>query len=271
MNKKNKVQKLGCFNIKNNLFLNFTKKREPINFIMKKSLIILFFILICNLKLFSQSQNKPDSINPTKQNLKFETQYFEDSSNGKVISNKIQLYTINHKEILDTFKIDTLLFKNGVIHSISNQRYIKGKLNYDGLYRSYYPNGQKRLIVEMSINEIAAQKSYGYDGKDTAEVEFMNKPIFVGGSQALQNFLAENLVYPRKAYENEIQGVVIVTFIIKKDGSVTDVDVLKSVNLDLEKAAMDLIKLTNGKWIPGVQFGEIVNVKAIIPITFSLD
>ena len=80
---------------------------------MKKKLIISIFILICNVKLISQSQNKPDSINPTKQNLKFETQYFDDSSNGKVISNKIQLYTINHKEKLDTFKIDTLLYKNG--------------------------------------------------------------------------------------------------------------------------------------------------------------
>ena len=238
---------------------------------MKKKLIISIFILICNVKLISQSQNKPDSINPTKQNLKFETQYFDDSSNGKVISNKIQLYTINHKEKLDTFKIDTLFYKNGGIHSISNHRYINGKLNYDGLYRSYYPNGQKRLIVEMSINEIVAQQSYGYDGKDTAEVEFMNKPSFVGGSQELQNFLAENLVYPRKAYDNEIQGVVIVTFIIKKDGSVSDVDVLNPVNLALGKAAMDLIKLTNGKWTPGLLFGEIVNVKAKIPITFSLD
>jgi TonB family protein len=238
---------------------------------IQKILLISLFLWGYQGGIFSQTQNKLDSINLSKKDIKFETQYFEDSSNGKVIRNKIQLYTINHKEKLDTFKIDTLFYESGVIRSISNHRYIKGKLNYDGLYRSYYQNGQKRLIIEMNINEIVAQKSYGYDGKDTAEVEFSNKPIFDHGGKGLQDFISDNLVYPKSAYQNEIQGVVHVKFTIKKDGSVTDVDVLKPINFDLEKAAMDVIKLTNGKWSPGLQFGEIVSVKAIIPITFSLE
>jgi TonB family protein len=238
---------------------------------MNKRLIITIFILISNLILVSQTQNKLDSINPTKQNLKFEIQYFEDSSNGKVISNKIQLYTINHKEELDTFKIDTLLYENGMVHSIANQRYIKGKIVYDGLYRSFYQNGQKKLIIEMSINEIVAQKSYGYDGKDTVEVEYFIDPKFLDNNDKLQVFISENLVYPREAYLNEIQGVVIVRFSILEDGSVSNVHVKKSVNKYLDEAAMKVIKLTNGKWKPAIKFGEITSSKAAIPITFSLE
>lgn len=238
---------------------------------VKKILIISLLLIISKEIVLSQNQNRLDSIDASKKDIKFGTEYFDDTSNGKIVSNKTHIFTIEHKEKLDTFKIDTLLYENGVIHSISNHRYIKGKLRYDGLYRAYYPNGQKRLIIEMRINEIVAQKSYGYDGKDTAEVEYFIAPKFLDKDDKLQVFISENLVYPKEAYVNEIQGVIIVRFSILKDGSVSNVHVKKSVNKYLDEAAMKVIKLTNGKWKPAIQFGEIISTKATIPITFSLE
>lgn len=236
-----------------------------------KTLLILIILIISNEKVISQNQKRLDSIESYKKNIKFETEYFEDSNNGKIISNKIQTYTIEHKEKLDTFEIDTSFFKNGVIHYISNHRYIKGKIVYDGLYRSYYPNGQKKLIVEMSINEIVAQKSYGYDGKDTAEVEYYIPPKLLGDDEYFQEFISDFLVYPKNAYANGIQGVVVIKFTIEKDGSVSNVHVIKTDNELLNKGALDVIKLSSGKWKPCLILGEIKSIIATVPITFSIE
>lgn len=98
-----------------------------------------------------------------------------------------------------------------------------------------------------------------------------DKPTFKGGSDKLQEFLGENLVYPREAYDNEIEGVVMVFFIINKDGSVSDITTDGKGNKDLQREAMNVVKKTSGMWKPGTQREKPVRVKAKIPITFSLD
>ncbi|MDP2176362.1 MAG: energy transducer TonB [Bacteroidota bacterium] len=232
----------------------------------QKAIIIIPFLLVSNEFVFSQTQNKLDNINPSKKNIKFETQYIDYR-----ISNKIHLYTIEHKGKLDTFKIDTSFYENKGIQSISNHRYIYGEIVYDGIYRSYYPNGQKRLIIEMSINEIVAQKSYGYDGKDTADVKFLIYPSLLGDDEYFQEFIDDFLVYPKSAFENKIQGVVLVKFTVEIDGSVTNVHVLNTDNELLNKDALDVIKLTSGKWKPGLILGEIKSIASTIPIKFSIE
>lgn len=98
-----------------------------------------------------------------------------------------------------------------------------------------------------------------------------DKPTFKGGSEKLQEFLGENLVYPREAYDNEIEGVIMVFFVINKDGSVSDITTDGKGNKDLQREAMNVVKKTSGMWKPGTQREKPVRVKAKIPITFSLD
>lgn len=98
-----------------------------------------------------------------------------------------------------------------------------------------------------------------------------DKPTFKGGAEKLQDFLSENLVYPREAYDNEIEGVILVIFVINKDGSVTDVTTDGKGNRDLQREAMNVVKKTSGMWKPGTQREKPVRVKAKIPITFSLE
>lgn len=94
-------------------------------------------------------------------------------------------------------------------------------------------------------------------------------PSFPGGTGALFEYLSKHIKYPVVAEENGIQGRVIVTFVVERDGSVTDVRVAKSVDPSLDKEA---VRVVSGmpRWIPGKQNGSAVRVKYTVPVTFRL-
>ena len=94
-------------------------------------------------------------------------------------------------------------------------------------------------------------------------------PSFPGGDAALMKFLSEHIKYPVVAEENGIQGRVIATFVVERDGSITDVKVVKSVDPSLDKEAIRVLK-SMPKWIPGKQNGSAVRVKYTVPVTFRL-
>lgn len=94
-------------------------------------------------------------------------------------------------------------------------------------------------------------------------------PTFPGGMKALLKWLGKEIHYPPIAEEMGISGKVIVQFVIGKDGSVRDVEVLRSVDADLDKEAVRVVKKMP-KWIPGKQQGVPVSVRFTLPITFKI-
>lgn len=94
-------------------------------------------------------------------------------------------------------------------------------------------------------------------------------PEFKGGPLKLFNWLSANVKYPTIAEENGVQGIVIVSFVVERDGSITDVRVVKSVDPSLDKEAARVIK-SMPRWIPGKQKGETVRVKYTVPVIFRL-
>jgi protein TonB len=94
-------------------------------------------------------------------------------------------------------------------------------------------------------------------------------PSFPGGPSALMQYLSSNIKYPVVAEENGVQGRVVCTFVVEKDGSITDVRVVKSVDPSLDKEAVRVVK-GMPKWIPGKQNGSAVRVKYTVPVTFRL-
>ena len=94
-------------------------------------------------------------------------------------------------------------------------------------------------------------------------------PSFPGGQAALMKWLADNMNYPVIAAENGVQGRVVVQFVVEKDGSVSDVQVVKSVDPSLDKEASRVVSAMP-KWIPGKQNGAAVRVKYTVPVTFKL-
>jgi protein TonB len=94
-------------------------------------------------------------------------------------------------------------------------------------------------------------------------------PSFPGGDAALMQYLSSHIKYPVVAEENNIQGRVIATFVVERDGSITDVKIVKSVDPSLDKEAIRVLK-SMPKWIPGKQNGSAVRVKYTVPVTFRL-
>ena len=95
-------------------------------------------------------------------------------------------------------------------------------------------------------------------------------PEFPGGQQALFKYLSENVKYPVIAQENGIQGRVICQFVVNKDGSIVDIEVIRSGgDPSLDKEAVRVIK-SMPKWKPGKQRGKAVRVKYTVPVNFKL-
>ena len=94
-------------------------------------------------------------------------------------------------------------------------------------------------------------------------------PSFPGGNGALMQWLNENVKYPVVAQENGVSGRVIVSFVVERDGSITDVQVVRSVDPALDKEAARAVK-SMPKWIPGKQNGQAVRVKYNVPVLFRL-
>ena len=94
-------------------------------------------------------------------------------------------------------------------------------------------------------------------------------PMFPGGDAALMGYLRDNMHYPTVAAENGVQGRVVVGFVVERDGSITDVNVLRSVDPSLDREAMRVVKAMP-KWTPGKQNGSAVRVKYQVPVTFRL-
>ena len=94
-------------------------------------------------------------------------------------------------------------------------------------------------------------------------------PSFPGGMNECMMFLAQNMKYPVEAQEAKIEGRVIVQFIVDRDGSITDVKVVRSISPELDAEAVRVISLMP-KWNPGKQRGKAVAVKYTMPVMFRL-
>ena len=95
-------------------------------------------------------------------------------------------------------------------------------------------------------------------------------PAYPGGDEARIKFYRENIKYPEEARKNGISGTVFISYVVEKDGNITDVKLLRGVNDLLDAEALRIVKLMPN-WIPGMQDGKAVRVQYNIPIYFKLD
>ncbi|MEO3405228.1 TonB family protein [Mucilaginibacter sp. CAU 1740] len=126
-------------------------------------------------------------------------------------------------------------------------------------------------VTEITIDEPAAAEGHEVAPSDTTEVftAVENVPEFPGGLEAFGKFLASNLKYPAAAREQKIQGRVIITFIVEKDGSLSNKKIVRGITDDLNNEALRVIALSP-KWKPGIQNGRPVRVQYSVPISFTL-
>ena len=100
--------------------------------------------------------------------------------------------------------------------------------------------------------------------------EFLEEmPEFPGGEKAMLKWLGDHVKYPAVAAENNIQGRVMVSFVVERDGSVSNVKVDRGVDPSLDKEAIRLVE-SMPKWKPGMQTGKPVRCRFRLPVTFKL-
>ncbi len=124
------------------------------------------------------------------------------------------------------------------------------------------------ILLAISLN-LSSQNANAT--KDTVYTSAEQMPQFPGGDDSLNKFLAANMKYPPIEAENNIQGTVYISFILEKDGSLSDIKCVKGVKggLGLEKEAMRVIKKMPA-WIPGKQHDSLVSVKFSVPVKYTI-
>lgn len=128
------------------------------------------------------------------------------------------------------------------------------KLNKDGYSSS---TAQKRKVMPIDPNE-----------EIFTIVDEM--PQFPTGEDGLGRFIAEFIRYPSRAREDGIQGRILCSFIVRKDGTISNVEVVNGLDNELDNEALRVLSMMP-KWTPGKNDNEIVSVKCILPIDFTID
>ena len=136
-----------------------------------------------------------------------------------------------------------------------------------------YPGMQPATVevtsLEMKDFYINLRKE-GADGWEEAYDVVDQMPEFPGGMNAMIQFLATNVRYPKKAFLNEVQGKVVVSFVVSKNGSIGDAMIAKSVDPELDAEALRVVQAMPN-WTPGKKNGEPVAVRYTVPIQFKLE
>lgn len=125
----------------------------------------------------------------------------------------------------------------------------------------------KQVVIQAPV------QSTGIGVEDDAEVVFQvveSMPSFPGGDAALFKYLGDNIKYPVIAQESGIQGRVICQFVVNRDGSIVDIEVVRSVDKSLDNEAIRVIERMP-RWTPGKQRGKTVRVKYTLPVNFKLN
>ena len=108
-----------------------------------------------------------------------------------------------------------------------------------------------------------------FDGEEEVFVVVEEPPRFPGGDSALYMYLCMNLSYPDAARENKIEGMVVVLFVVEKDGSVSNVRVLRDIGGGCGEAAVEVVK-NMPRWEPGRQAGKAIRTQFSLPLKFEL-
>lgn len=134
------------------------------------------------------------------------------------------------------------------------------------------------IEVDIEFDENVATEEYKFVPEEEAEEEIEEQHIFLvvenmpeypGGEAEMYKFIGQNIQYPRLAKETGISGRVFVTFVVERDGSVTDVQILRGIGGGCDEEAVRVIEAMP-KWSPGKQRGKPVRVQYRMPIKFTL-
>jgi protein TonB len=141
--------------------------------------------------------------------------------------------------------------------SITRDLMVDSEIKPDEVQPEYFVPAPVQLDEEKSIAE------------ETPFIVVERMPEFPGGMNALQNFIGQNIRYPSNAAESGIQGTVYLSFVVEKDGSISNIKTLRGIGGGCNEEAERVLRLMPG-WKPVNQFGKPVRVAFTVPVVFKL-
>ncbi|WP_162428077.1 energy transducer TonB [Pontibacter pudoricolor] len=154
-------------------------------------------------------------------------------------------------------------YENGQMHYV--QHYQNYKLQ-DTL-KAYYETGELRRIEVYNQNELISGKLFDKEGKELKFFRMIVMPKYKGGEQQLMRHLSRNLKYPKSAHQRGVGGVVMVAFVISETGVIKDIEVVQSVDPELDAEAVRVVK-TLPNWEPALVEGKPEDMAFTLPLRF---
>jgi TonB family protein len=193
--------------------------------------------------------------------------------NGKLYS--VINYTSDGPRLLQCSDSTGKVVANG-----GNGNWIKTNADFEYLAQGPVKDGREDGEWEGTVDNGKTEKAVYQNGKlisgrdfDKAIVDIYTavdvQPQFPGGDMEFSRFLARNVRYPSSAYKNNVQGRVILTFVVEKDGTISNIKVLRGVGSGIDEEAIRVIR-SSPPWKPGMQKGKPVRVQYSVPMQFSL-
>jgi TonB family protein len=140
----------------------------------------------------------------------------------------------------------------------------------DGAWKGYFKTGKASFTETYAAGELITGKAVYDDSTTTVYSKTRGTPPqFKGGLDAFYQYLGRHVDYPNDAREKNIQGKVIISFVVEKDGKLSDIKVAKSGAPILDEEAVRVMR-NCPRWVPGTMFGKPVKVAYSVPINFSL-
>ncbi|MBO7615973.1 MAG: M56 family metallopeptidase [Bacteroidales bacterium] len=279
----------------NNFSLILTKKRikmitrnekaKGLWWRLLATLPVLAVLLIANTKVTAQ-EKKTENVftiqfgdfelfndDGTQMQLKDTVIYYEDGTYTKIESSEaVDPFT---RELRKTFTVKNYTAE-GTPNPNINFTIREVERHGDTMMYSMDPFTISGDIVTKLKNKIMTDEDIdvkvtevGCVDNDTIYNNVNEMPEFPGGIEGLMEYVAKNVKYPESARENNLQGRVIVKFVIEKDGTVTNVEVGRGWGNELDDEAVRVVKAMP-KWKPGKQDGKPVRVSFMLPINFIL-
>ena len=126
------------------------------------------------------------------------------------------------------------------------------------------------LIVFLTVGSTSCGEDKPSSAADPVYTEVDEMPVFTGGDMEILNYVAKNTVYPAEAKQKNITGKVIVKFIVETDGTVSNCEILKSVDPILDEEALRVVKTLPKFEKAALKDGKPARVYFMLPITFQL-
>lgn len=170
------------------------------------------------------------------------------------------------------------LYSNNKLHGTYNAWYESGELRYSKKYKdnkpqdtltAYFKNGSVRRVEVYEGGDMISGKVYDQAGKEVEYIPMDQMPLFPGGEQAMLRWLGSNIMYPKSMRKAKIAGLVVIAFMVDKNGRLIDTEIVKGVHPDGDAEALRVID-SMPIWQPGLQEGEPVSVRYVLPIRFSI-